>query len=260
LILTKRVLLDKIGWREIKDCGKTFLGCSFDKKKINLYKHIHRNKGGIRIMIKKQQKWIALIVALTFMWLLQVSTMPMVAAGTSEQVGSASAEQGPGYVEAVGHKYVPAPKKSILPYILIGVGVVAVAAVLILVVFKTTYDITGKWTFEWIHNGTSDGSQTFTFTGTKTSGNFTCAETVNNSGTYTVDGKNVVFLITTRTGVQFSGKFTDKDTMTGTWVEGGETWTFTATRIATTASVQPAPVTQSNGAERIITTGPGRAI
>jgi hypothetical protein len=216
-------------------------------------------KGRKRIMIKKQQKWIALFVAVTFMWLLQVSTMPLAAAGTTETVSSVNSEQGPDFVEAVGHKYVPAPKKSILPYILIGVGVVAVAAVLILVVFKTTYDITGKWTFAWIYHGTPDGSQTFTFTGTKASGNFVCAEQAQNVGTYTVDKKNVTMVITSRSGVQFSGLFTDKDTMTGTWVEGGDTWTFTATRVAMTASMQPAPVTQSNGADRLITNGPGRA-
>jgi hypothetical protein len=92
-------------------------------------------------MIKKQQKWIALLVTLTFMWLLQVSTMPMAAANAPEQIGSAGAEQGPDYVEAVGHKVAPAKKKSILPIILIGVGVVAVAAVLFLVVLKTKYDL-----------------------------------------------------------------------------------------------------------------------
>ncbi|MCX6555679.1 MAG: hypothetical protein NTZ12_11820, partial [Candidatus Aminicenantes bacterium] len=96
-------------------------------------------------MIKKQQKWIALFVALTFMWLLQVSAMPVAAAGTSEQAGVASAEQGPNFYDAAKPKPAPAPKKSILPYVLIGVGVAAVAVVLILVVFKTNYDITGTW-------------------------------------------------------------------------------------------------------------------
>jgi hypothetical protein len=207
-------------------------------------------------MIKKQQKWIALFVALTFMWLLQVTTMPVAAAGTTEQVSYANAEQGPDYFEAIAHKAAPAKKKSILPWILIGVGVVAVtAAVLFLVVLKN-YDITGKWTFVWLYHGTPDGSQTYTFTGTKTSGNFTCAENAYNVGTYTVDKKNVTMVITSRLGVQLSGLFTDKDTMTGTWVEGGDTWTFTATRVATTASMQPPSVTQSTGAGRLITTGP----
>jgi hypothetical protein len=50
-------------------------------------------------MIKKQQKWIALLVVFTFMWLLQVSTMPLAAAGTAEQVSSANSEQGPRFIE-----------------------------------------------------------------------------------------------------------------------------------------------------------------
>ena len=94
-------------------------------------------------MIKKQQKWIAVLVTLAFMWLLQVSTMPLAAASTVEQISSANAEQGPDFVEAVGYKAAPAAKKSILPIVLIGLGVVAVAAVLFLVVLKTKYDIIG---------------------------------------------------------------------------------------------------------------------
>ena len=125
-------------------------------------------------MIKKQQKWIALFVAVTFIWLLQVSTMPLAAAGTTEKVSSASSEQGPDFVEAVGQKYVPAPKKSILPYILIGVGVIAVAAVLFLVVLKTKYDITGSWHFVFTHGGSLN--YTIVFTGTKSSGNYTFRE------------------------------------------------------------------------------------
>ena len=55
-------------------------------------------------MIKKQQKWIALFVALTFMWLLQVSTMPVTAADSREQVSSASSEPGPDSYEVAGYK------------------------------------------------------------------------------------------------------------------------------------------------------------
>jgi hypothetical protein len=51
-------------------------------------------------MINKQQKWIALLVVVTFIWLLQVSTMPMAAAGTTEQISAANAEPGPDFVEA----------------------------------------------------------------------------------------------------------------------------------------------------------------
>jgi hypothetical protein len=194
-------------------------------------------------MIKKQQKWVALLVVFTFVWLLQVSTMPLAAAGTNEQVSSANAEQGPGYVEAAGHKYVPAPKKSILPYVLIGVGVVAVAAVLILVVFKTKYDITGSWTF--VFTGPTNETFILTFTGTKASGNFKFDAVPVYVGTYTVDGKNVTMTIPAVPGLQFSGQFTAKDTMSGTWIANTSTWNWTATRKATTSGMNPTPAAQS---------------
>lgn len=52
-------------------------------------------------MIKKQKKWIVLFVVLTFMWLLQVSAMPLAAAATSEHVDSANAEPAPNFVERI---------------------------------------------------------------------------------------------------------------------------------------------------------------
>jgi hypothetical protein len=170
-------------------------------------------------MIKKQQKWIALLVTLTFMWLLQVSTMPVSAAGTAEQTSLASAEQGPDYFEAVGHKAAPAKKKSILPYVLIGVGVVAVAAVLFLVVLKTKYDIRGTWSltrssdFTWIIN-----PRTFVFAGTSKDSGTLSVTGFGDIGPWTADGKNVSFTMTT-TGAYlwtFTGTFTDKDTLSGT--------------------------------------------
>ena len=96
-------------------------------------------------MIKKQQKWIAVLVTLTFVWLLQVSTMPALAADSAEQISSANAEQGPRFIEEEEGGGYKAKKSSALPIILIGVGVAAVAAVLFLVVLKTKYDITGEW-------------------------------------------------------------------------------------------------------------------
>ena len=80
-------------------------------------------------MIKKQQKWIALFVAVTFIWLLQVSTMPA-GRGRHDREGQFGQQRaGAGLLSRpLAGKYVPAQKKSILPYVLIGVGVVAVAA------------------------------------------------------------------------------------------------------------------------------------
>ena len=124
-------------------------------------------------MIKKQQKWIALLVTLTFMWLLQVSTMPLVAANAPEQISSANAEQAPSYIEEEGASGYQAKKKSILPIILIGVGIVAVAAVLFLVVLKTKYDIMGTWDFAYISTSPAHTwTWTLVFTGDKKSGVF----------------------------------------------------------------------------------------
>ncbi|MBN2399505.1 MAG: hypothetical protein JXI33_04105 [Candidatus Aminicenantes bacterium] len=126
-------------------------------------------------MIKKQQRWIALLVTLTFIWLLQVSKLPLNAAGNSEQVRAAHAEQEPDYFEAIAQKTAPAKKKSILPWILIGVGVLGVtAAVLFLVVLKKDYDITGAWNFVFTTGGGSV-SYVKTFSGTKKSGTFLAA-------------------------------------------------------------------------------------
>jgi ABC-type phosphate transport system permease subunit len=178
-------------------------------------------------MIKKQQKWIALLLTLTFMWLMQVSTMP-VAASAPEQLSSASAEQGPDYYEAVVQKPAPAKKKSILPYVLIGVGVVAVAAVLFLVVLKPKYDITGSWSF--VFTGPTNETHVLIFTGTKASGNYSFPDAAYLAGTYTVDGKNVALAVTSSPAIQFSGQFTDKDIMSGTYKDGANSWTWTASR------------------------------
>jgi hypothetical protein len=181
-------------------------------------------------MIKKQQKWIALLVVCTFMWLMQVSTMPVAAAGTTEQISSAGAEQGPDYYEAVSQKAAPAKKKSMLPIILIGVGLLTVtAAVLILVVFKTKYDITGAWALTYNFGG-SDGHDVNTFAGTKKSGTFTAALTAG-GGTYTVNGKNVSWIFNDYPHTNYIGTFTSKDAMSGTMSnEGGGHGTWYATR------------------------------
>ena len=190
-------------------------------------------------MIKKQQKWIALLVVCTFMWLMQVSSMPVSAAGTTAQVSSASAEQGPDYLEAVGQKAAPAKKKSMLPIILIGVGLVAVTAALYFFVLKTKYDLRGTWTlnrssdFWWITN-----PRTFVFAGTsKDMGTLTVTGFADN-GPWTAKGKEVDFTMTTNGSYlwTFAGTFTDKDTLSGTvnYYDASHNinGTWTATRVS----------------------------
>ncbi|MCX6558114.1 MAG: hypothetical protein NTW95_11925 [Candidatus Aminicenantes bacterium] len=142
---------------------------------------------------------------------------------------------------------MPAPKKSILPYVLIGVGVVAVAAVL--VVLKTSYAIRGDWNVSRTAAG-STYEFTVNFSGEKASGTFEAEQSGNLlNGTYTVDGKNVEW--TFESGSKYTGTFTDKDAMSGSYLkfDGTTTGTWTAAR-ATTAAVHP--LTQSlNGKQDI---------
>jgi len=193
-------------------------------------------------MIKKQQKWIALFVAVTFIWLLQVSTMPLAAAGINEQISSASAEQGPRFIEEEGSGRYHAPKKSILPVVLIGVGVVAVAAVLFLVVLKTNYDIVGTWavhiTYDDDPNGYDTWDDTVVFNGGKESG--TTLDDWYGTGTYTVNGKNVTFTLrwSNDNTSTFTGQFDGKDKMNGTFHESNDfDGSWTAVRGAAGASL-----------------------
>jgi len=191
-------------------------------------------------MFKNQQKWIALFVVLTFVWLMQVSTMPVAAAGAADQADLARAEHGAGYLEVVSQKAAPAKKKSVLPVILIGVGLVAVTAVLILVVFKTKYEIVGSWTvvWKWTSGSTYGDTVTFTFVGTRESGTVSA---YSDSGPYTVDGKKVTWTLTTEDpNFVWTGEFTGKDAMSGTMVypAQGASGTWTATRLGG-AAVSP---------------------
>ncbi len=192
-------------------------------------------------MIKKQQKWIALLVTLTFIWLLQVSAMPLAANETAEQLSITQAGQGPDYYEAIGQKAAPAKKKSILPFVLIGVGAIAVTAVVLFLFVLNKYDITGTWDFVFTWS-TLDEEFTITFTGTKKSGTWRFVEDPLYNGTYTVDGKKFTTTIASSgSATEFSGEFTDKDSMKGTWTIYGNIWNWTATRLGAAATVKPAP-------------------
>jgi hypothetical protein len=181
-------------------------------------------------------------MALTLLCLPQISSMPLAGTGTEERINSVNAESGPGYLEAVKQPPVPVGEKSILPYVLIGVGTCAVGAILLLVVLKTNYDIVGSWRFVFFQPETE--IYTLVFSGTKASGNFSFDVSYSAGGTYTVDGKNVTMAIKVP-GNQITGRFIDKDTMTGTWGTYAGTVNWTATRIAATAALPFSPAPQS---------------
>ena len=195
-------------------------------------------------MIKKQKKWIALLVTLTFMWLLQVSAMPLAATGPSERIASASVEQGPDYYAAVAQKADPAKKKSILPWILIGVGVVGIAAAVLFLFVLKGYNITGSWTFVFTLESETE-IHSLTFTGDKKSGTFLFTTFPAYTGPYALDGKNVTMTLTYYPTVQFSGAFTGKDEMTGTFASGAISWNWTATRNTGTSTSLPTPAVHS---------------
>ena len=201
-------------------------------------------------MIKKQQKWIALLVTLTFLWLLQASTMPVAAAGATEQIAAASAEQAPGFIEQEGASGYQAKKKSILPVILIGLGVVAVAAVLILVVFKTKYDPVGTWSGPMSNQVPQNWTTTIVFAGDKKTGTVLYKDPwySNQPGTYTVGtggAKNITFIVTiSGQTITFTGAFETKDIMSGTWNNPASTLTNGPWKLTRNASTTHMPVPQ----------------
>jgi hypothetical protein len=173
------------------------------------------------------RKLVSMAMVVVFVSVLSAAAFPL------------HAQEAPGAVEKAGPATVQKSGGSILPIVLIGVGVLAVAAVLIFVVFKTSYDITGTWAFV-ITNGSDAETLMFIFTGTKTSGTWTIQSAPSTLGTYTVSDKNVSIIVTAESNMPITGAFTDKDTMAGTWPTGTHV-TWTATRTAAAAGVPHAP-------------------
>jgi hypothetical protein len=204
-------------------------------------------------MNNKQQKWVAVLVVFAFVWLLQVSAMPMAAADAQAKIAAAGSEQGPRYIEEEGAGGFVGKKKSILPVLLIGLGVVAVAAVLVLVVFKSGYDITGNWLYSWKWQGDTDWAeinQLAVFSGGKKSGTLTIFGV---HGDYTVDGKDVTFTINyleygPNDYVTNTGSFVSKDKITGTWLytDGGWGGPFEMVRSGSTAGSAAAPASSAD--------------
>jgi hypothetical protein len=188
-------------------------------------------KGGI-IAMKKHQKMIASFVVFTFLSLLQISAMPRPTEQSPGQAGTSmtSSEKAPNFIEEEGTTGYQPKKKSMLPMILGVVAVGAVVAVLVLVVLKTKYDITGQWTLTWKYEGETQNSNTITFSGDKKTGTFVIGSA---SGTYTVSDKNVSWTYTGGDTV-YTGKFTDKTHMSGTQVSFGFNGTWSAVKLAST--------------------------
>ena len=183
--------------------------------------------------MKKHQKMIAAFVACAFLSLLQISAMPQPAEPSPGQAGTSmsSPEKAPNFIEEEGNTGYQPKKKSMLPIILGVVAVGAIVAVLVLVVLKTKYDITGKWTLTWQYDGDPQSSNTITFTGDKKTGTFVIGIA---NGNYTVDGKNVSWTYSGDDTV-YTGNFTDKTHMSGTQVSFDFNGTWSAVKQAASA-------------------------
>ena len=197
-------------------------------------------------MWTRQKKWMALYVILAFIGLLQAAAMPLRAERAPGQLGTtlASPEAAPGVIEEEGTAASPARKKSILPIVIGVVALGAIAAVLVLVVFKTKYDITGSWD---IHFTSSSPAHTWVwnliFSGDRKNGRFSDSS---DTGTYTVNDKDVS-LQYDDWEIKLTGRFDGKDKMTGNATFSGLTIgglditsaTWTATRLSSGGSVKP---------------------
>jgi hypothetical protein len=203
--------------------------------------------------MKTHKRLTALFVTFAFLALLQVSAMPLRADQAPAPSGDEleSAEQGPSVIEEEGTAPATAKKKSILPIIIGVLAVGAIAAVLALVVFKTKYDITGTWDFNFTSTSPAHTwTWTLAFSGDKKSGTFNDA---GDTGKYTVDDKDVKIQYDAW-NIVLTGKFDGKDKMTGSATFSGLTIggkditaaTWTASRISSSSSLKPgAGFTQS---------------
>lgn len=198
--------------------------------------------------MKTHKRLTALFVAFAFLTLLQASAMPLRAdqAPAPSGTGLESADQGPNVIEEEGTAPAPARKKSILPIILGVIAVGAIAAVLALVVFKTKYDITGTWEFDFTSvSPAHTWSWTLAFSAGegKEKGTFIDA---GDTGKYEVDGKEVKIQYDDW-NILLTGNFDGKDKMTGNATFAGMTIgnmditaaTWTANRVSSASSLKP---------------------
>ncbi|MBN2344997.1 MAG: hypothetical protein JXO51_01315 [Candidatus Aminicenantes bacterium] len=205
-------------------------------------------------MIKKNKKILAGLVVLAFLSLLRVSAMPLRAVPAPDRAEASleSPDQAPGFIEEEADTVYRPKKKSALPLILGVVAVGAVAAVLVLVVFKTKYDILGTWKFSFTSTAPAHSwTWTLTFRGDKKNGTF--IDDYDDTGTYRVDNKDVS-LEYDEWDISMTGKFDGKDTMSGTATFSGLTIgqkevtsaSWTATRISSGSSLRPGNIASAS--------------
>jgi hypothetical protein len=190
-------------------------------------------------MFKRHKKMIALAVTMAFLTLLPVYSQPLPAgqALNPDKGAAANAEQTQNVVEKEQQVGYQASPKRILP-VLIGIAAVAaVVFIIVLLVSKKKYDISGEWQFRnvFITAGHANFDSVWTFT-PYDSYNKAMGRYVRNENGSTTEGE---FTIVDRSGVvfqddwmteQYTGQFDSKTTMSGTFVlaDGAEgSWAAT---------------------------------
>ena len=179
-------------------------------------------------MITNGKKAIALTLAFTLFALLGLSAMPLPASAGTGRSEESSLESGDGAPQAVEREMqvgVKLEKKKILPVILIGAAVVAGIFLLVMMVSKVKYDISGTWDF---HNAFTSAGQidfdsvwTFTAFDSLNPVEGTYRRMVNGvtvgSGTFTVLNKKEVVFYGAGYEEEYKGQIDGKKTMSGTF-------------------------------------------
>jgi hypothetical protein len=191
-------------------------------------------------MIKRFKRMIALGVTMTFLTLLPFYSLPVQAEQALERdkETAVNAEQTRNVFEKEMQMGYQASPKNILP-VIIGIAAVAAAVfLLVMLVSKDKYDITGSWDF---HNTFTSGNvanfdSVWTFTAfddfDKVVGIYVRQETDQSTqGRYTIVNKKEVVFQDDWMTEQYVGQFDSKTTMSGTFVlVSGAQGTWTATK------------------------------
>ncbi len=191
-------------------------------------------------MIKRYKKMIAVCVTMAFMTLLPVYAQPVPAGQVldPDQGTAGNVQQTQSYIEKEQQVGYQASPRKILP-VLIGIAAVAAAVfLLVILVSKDKYDITGDWDFhnDFITGGNESFDSVWRFTAydsrSKVMGTYVRDQGgVMTQGEFSVVNKSEVVFYDTYYTEQYTGQFDSKTTMSGTFVlDSGAQGTWTATK------------------------------
>jgi hypothetical protein len=177
-------------------------------------------------MIGKYKKIIALGVTIAFLTLLPIHSLPLPAeqAMSQDKEAMGSVEQAQNFIEKEQQTGYQVSQKNALPIILGIVALTAVIFVIVMLVTKIKYDVTGVWEFhnDFTTGGFADYDSIWTFTAyddfDKTMGTF--ERNVNDKitkGRFSVINKKDVIFQDNGDTEQYIGTFDSKTTMSGSF-------------------------------------------